>query len=120
MMAWACPGEDWPARTLVPRPADMASRLTVSRSGSRQAGASPAAWAARNWAATTSIDAACWGARMGAQPRAASSPMWWTRRALVLPGIPGGLPATITTVSPLAQRPMSSSAPSTCRTMSSL
>jgi hypothetical protein len=27
MMAWACPGEDWPARTLVPRPADMARRL---------------------------------------------------------------------------------------------
>ena len=28
MTAWACPGEDWPPRTLWPRPADMASRLT--------------------------------------------------------------------------------------------
>ncbi len=56
-MAWACPGEDWPPRTLVPRPADMARRLTASRSGSRWAGVSPAAWPARNWAATTSITA---------------------------------------------------------------
>jgi len=37
--------------TLVPRPADMATRLTASRSGSRWAGVSPTAWAARNWGA---------------------------------------------------------------------
>ena len=57
MTAWACPGEDWPPRTLVPRPADMAIRLRASRSGSRPAGMSPAAWAARSWAAITSITA---------------------------------------------------------------
>ena len=38
-------------------PADMAIRLKASRSGSRWTGVSPAAWAARNWAATTSITA---------------------------------------------------------------
>jgi hypothetical protein len=57
MMAWACSGEEWPTMTLVPRPADMAIRLTASRSGSTWAGVSPAAWAARNWAATTSVTA---------------------------------------------------------------
>ncbi len=55
MTAWACPAEDWPAMTLVPRPADMVSRLMASRSGSRRPGMSPAAWAARSWAATTSL-----------------------------------------------------------------
>ena len=57
MTAWACPGEDWPPRTLVPRPADMARRLRASSSGSSRAGVSPAACAARNWAATTPITA---------------------------------------------------------------
>jgi hypothetical protein len=55
MTAWACSTEDWPPSTLVPRPADMASRLTASVSGSRSAGVSPAAWPARSWAATTLI-----------------------------------------------------------------
>jgi len=58
MTAWASPAEDWPPRTLVPRPADMARRLTASRSGSRQAGVSPAALAARSCAATTPVTAA--------------------------------------------------------------
>jgi polyisoprenoid-binding protein YceI len=57
MTAWACPGEDWPPRMLVPRPADMARRLRASRSGSRPAGVSPAAWAARSWEATTPVTA---------------------------------------------------------------
>ncbi len=57
MTAWARSGEDWPVMTLVPSPAARASRLTASVSGSRWAGASPAAWAARSWAATTSITA---------------------------------------------------------------
>ena len=43
--------------TLVARPADMVTRVRASRSGSRWTGVSPAAWAARNWAATTSITA---------------------------------------------------------------
>ena len=49
-----------------------------------------------------------------------ASPMRWTRIALVEPGMPGGLPATMTTWSPVSQRPMSSSAASTWRTMSSV
>ena len=57
MTAWACSGEEWPPRTLWPRPAEMASRLTASVSGSRWAGVPPAAWAAFSWAATTSITA---------------------------------------------------------------
>ena len=57
MTARACPAEDCPARTLVASPADMAARLNASRSGSRWARVSPVAWAARNWAATTSITA---------------------------------------------------------------
>jgi hypothetical protein len=39
-----------------------------------------------------------------------ASPMRCTRMALVLPGVPGGLPATITTRSPRAHRPMSPAA----------
>ena len=58
MTAWACSAEDWPARTLVASPADMAIRLKASRSGSRRGGVSPAVWAARNGAATTPITAA--------------------------------------------------------------
>jgi len=57
MTAWACSGEEWPAMTLVPRPADMAIRLKASVSGSTWAGVSPAAWAARSWAAITSVTA---------------------------------------------------------------
>jgi hypothetical protein len=57
MTACACPTESRPAMTTVPRPADMVIRLRASRSGSRWAGMSPAAWAARNWAATTSVTA---------------------------------------------------------------
>jgi hypothetical protein len=57
MTAWACLAEDWPARTLGPKPADMASRPAASSSGTKWAGVSPAAWAARSWAATTSITA---------------------------------------------------------------
>jgi hypothetical protein len=53
MTAWACPTEDWPARTLVASPLDMASRVRASTSGFRWAGVSPAAWAAFSWAATT-------------------------------------------------------------------
>ena len=40
------------------RPADRLIRLSASRSGSRSAGASPADWAVRSWAATTSVTAA--------------------------------------------------------------
>jgi hypothetical protein len=58
MTACACPAEEWPARTLVPRPADMARRLMASVSGSRWAGVSPTAWAARSWAAITPATAA--------------------------------------------------------------
>jgi hypothetical protein len=43
--------------TLVPRPADMAIRLTASRSASSWAGTSPAAWAVRSWATTTLVTA---------------------------------------------------------------
>ncbi|HEX6453040.1 MAG TPA: hypothetical protein VF060_26720 [Trebonia sp.] len=57
MTAWACSAGDCPARTLVASPADMAIRLKASRSGSRLAGVSPAAWAARNWAAITLVTA---------------------------------------------------------------
>src|SRR5215472_12734860 len=49
-----------------------------------------------------------------------ASPMRWTRSALVRPGVPGGLPATRTTRSPLSQRPMSCRAASAWRTMSSV
>jgi hypothetical protein len=45
MTACACPTESRPAMTTVPRPPDS------------WAGMSPAAWAARNWAATTSVTA---------------------------------------------------------------
>ena len=55
MTAWARSTEDWPARTLVASPADMAIRLKASKSAFSWTGVSPAAWAARNWAATTSI-----------------------------------------------------------------
>lgn len=57
MTAWAWSGEDCPPSTLVPRPAEMARRLTASSSGSRLAGVSPAAWAARSCAASTPITA---------------------------------------------------------------
>jgi hypothetical protein len=57
MTAWACSGEEWPTRTLVPRPADMVIRLMASSSGSRPAGMSPSAWAVRSWAAITSLTA---------------------------------------------------------------
>jgi hypothetical protein len=57
MTAWACSGEDWPAKMLVPRPLARARRLMASTSGSRPTGASPAAWADRTWEATTSIKA---------------------------------------------------------------
>jgi len=40
------------------RPEDMASRPRASASGSREASVSPAAWAARNWSATTLSTAA--------------------------------------------------------------
>ena len=43
-----------------------------------------------------------------------------TRMALVEPGVPGGLPATMTTRSPSRTRPSPSSAWSTCRTISSV
>ena len=42
------------------------------------------------------------------------------RSALVEPGMPGGLPATITTWSPSWQRPISSRLLSTCITISSV
>ena len=58
MTAWACLAEEWPARTVVARPADMALRMRASASGSRSAGTCPAACAARNWAANTSITTA--------------------------------------------------------------
>jgi hypothetical protein len=45
MTACACSAEEWPARTLLPRPAAMASRLRASASGSRWAGVWPTAWA---------------------------------------------------------------------------
>ncbi len=48
----------------------------------------------------------------GAAPSIAS-PMRWIRSALVEPGMPGGLPAMITTRSPFWTRPMSSRASST-------
>jgi hypothetical protein len=57
MTAWARSAVDRSARTLLPRPEDMASRLRASASASRWAGVSPAAWAARTWAAITSITA---------------------------------------------------------------
>ena len=46
MTACAWSTEEWPARTLVVSPADMAVRVRASRAGSRWAGVSPAAWAA--------------------------------------------------------------------------
>src|SRR6516225_12446048 len=46
--------------------------------------------------------------------------MRWTRSALVLPGLPGGLPATMTILSPMAHRPRWISALSTWCTMSSV
>ena len=49
-----------------------------------------------------------------------ASPMRCTRRAFVRPGVPGGLPATITTRSPAWHRVISSRAASTWRTMSSV
>ena len=39
-------------------PPDRATRLNASSSGFTPAGVSPAAWAARNWAASTPITAA--------------------------------------------------------------
>ena len=100
MTARACSIEDWSARTLVASPADMATRLNASKSGSRWTGVSPAAWAARNWAATTSITApefltrgAIAGARSAlltpAQARARGSLMPHAEVAIV-PGSHGG------------------------------
>ena len=49
-----------------------------------------------------------------------ASPIRCTRSALVLPGLPGGLPATITILSPIAHLPSCTSALSTSCTMSSV
>ena len=52
------------------------------------------------------------GRRAGrpAYGRLMASPIRCTRSALVLPGVPGGLPATMTTLSPISQRPSRTSA----------
>src|SRR6185437_2077368 len=52
--------------------------------------------------------------------RLIASPMRCTRSALVLPGLPGGLPATMTILSPIAQRLRLTRVESTTWTMSSV
>ncbi len=49
-----------------------------------------------------------------------ASPMRCTRSPLVLPGLPGGLPATMTILSPMAQRLRLTRVESTTWTMSSV
>ena len=59
-------------------------------------------------------------ANASARNRASVPSLRCTRIALVDPGIPGGLPATMTTRSPRATRPAPSNAWSTWRTISSV
>ena len=59
-------------------------------------------------------------ARVRGTGRLIASPMRCTRSALVLPGLPGGLPATMTILSPMAQRLRLTRAESTSCTMSSV
>ena len=58
--------------------------------------------------------------RIQTPPPGPALPILWTRMPFVVPGTPGGTPATMTTRSPAVARPISSRALSTWRTMSSV